>query len=168
MELRDYLRSEFENLDRTTERILTGISDSEAMWRPGPGCNSIAIILYHSARFEDMIQSKVSNSPEIWGTEKWYEKLRLAPHDIGIFQTAEDVAAFSVPNLKVVQDYLKAVRIQSMAAVKIATPEVLDRIVHLPFGEFSVGALFSMAISHQSQHVGEMSYLRGLQRGINK
>jgi hypothetical protein len=168
MEVSDYIRSELENLDRTTTRVLEGISYSEATWRPGPGCNSIALILYHSARFEDMIQSKVINNREVWETEKWYEKLKLPPNDIGVFKTAEEVAAFSVPSIKDLQDYYKVVRIQALSAVKSITPERLDQVIHLPFGEFSVSAMFVMTVSHQSQHIGEMSYLRGLQRGMNK
>ena len=115
-----------------------------------------------------MIQSRVLNSPEVWETEKWFEKLKLPDNDIGVFQTAEEVTAFAVPDLKGVQDYLKAARIQTLAAVRTITPEKLDQIVHLPLGEFSVAAMLVMTISHQSQHVGEMSYLRGLQRGMNQ
>ena len=35
------------------------------------------------------------------------------------------------------------------------------------FKEFTIGRTFSQLISEENQHLGQISYLRGLQRGIN-
>jgi hypothetical protein len=44
----------------------------------------------------------------------------------------------------------------------------LDRIVKTPWAEVPAGSLLAMAITHQAEHAGEMSYIRGLQKGMNK
>jgi hypothetical protein len=169
MEIRDYIGSEFENLSRITGRVLDGITHSESVWRPGPGCNSIALILFHMTKFEDMIiQTQINNAEMVWDTEKWYEKLKLPANDIGVYKTPEEIAAFSVPDFKNLRIYSDKVREKALAAANSITPAILDKVCHLPFGEFKGSALFVMTISHQTQHVGEMSYIRGLQRGLNK
>jgi hypothetical protein len=49
------------------------------------------------------------------------------------------------------------------------TPQELERIVNLPYlGDIAIGKLFARMIIHLSGHVGEMSYIRGLKRGLNK
>jgi hypothetical protein len=35
-------------------------------------------------------------------------------------------------------------------------------------GDIAIGKLFARMIIHLSGHVGEMSYIRGLKRGLNK
>jgi hypothetical protein len=38
----------------------------------------------------------------------------------------------------------------------------------MPWGEFNVAGIFSIIISHTSGHIGEIAYLRGLLRGMDK
>ncbi len=37
-----------------------------------------------------------------------------------------------------------------------------------PRGDFIVAGIISMVVTHAYQHIGEISYLRGLQRGLDK
>jgi hypothetical protein len=169
MDTKDYICTELDHLKRVTGRVLDGLSHDEAMWRPGSGCNSIALMLYHSARFEDMIiQTKIQNSTALWESEKWYERLKLPKDETGAGYTLEQVDAFSVPDFKDLRDYADAVRQRTVSCIKNIALENLDKVVQLPFGEFTMGSLFALLIGHQAQHIGEMSYVRGLRKGMNK
>jgi hypothetical protein len=78
MELGRYIGRELSGLKIEMERIIDDLSQQEVMWRPASGCNSIGLILFHVARSEDsMIHGILKGTPEIWMSEKWYEKLAL-------------------------------------------------------------------------------------------
>ena len=36
------------------------------------------------------------------------------------------------------------------------------------FGELPLATIFSIIITHTAEHIGEMAYLRGMQRGMDK
>ena len=169
MEIKDYIFAELEHLNMVTGRVLDGLSHEEALWRPGSGCNSIALMLFHSARFEDMVvHTRLQDKQMLWETEGWYEKLKLPVNEMGLGYTAEKVDSFMVPDFSVLRAYSEAVRKQTIACIRSLPLEKLDNPIKLPWGESTIGSLIAAMIGHQTQHVGEMSYVRGLKRGINK
>jgi hypothetical protein len=145
------------------------LTQDEIMWRPACGCNSIGLILFHLARSEDMFTNgAMQNKPHVWETGRWYNELNLAENEAGSHYTAEQINAFPVPRKDDLLAYNAAVREQTIAYLKSLKAADFDRKVSLPFGEFNVAGVFSIIVGHGAQHTGEMSYLRGLQRGIDK
>ena len=170
MELQRYIGRDLSGLKMAMERVLDSLTQQEVSWRPASGCNSIGLILFHAARSEDsMIQGILQGKPEIWKSEKWYEKLNLPAEEEGSHYTVDQVNAFLVPELSNIMAYYDAVRAQTKEYLKGMALEDFDRIVTFPnFGEFPAATIFSIIISHTSQHVGEISFLRGMQRGMDK
>ena len=170
MELKEYVRIELDGLERGVKRVINGLTQEEVMWRPACGCNSVGLILFHMARSEDsFIQARLKGKPEVWETGKWYKKLNVAENEAGAHYTAEQVNAFPVPKLEDMLSYYNAVRAQTLEYLNSLTAASFDKKITMPhFGELTVAAIFSIIIGHSSQHIGEISYLRGLQRGMDK
>ena len=170
MELKDYIRIELTSIERSVKRVTDSLTQQELMWRPSSGCNSIGLILFHVARLEDsFVKSTMQNKSTFWKTEKWYEKLNLAETEEGAHYTAEQVNAFPVPDKEVLLAFYSAVQAQTKEYLKSLTADALDRKVSMPrVGTVVIASLFTFITSHSSGHIGEMSYLRGLQRGIDK
>jgi uncharacterized damage-inducible protein DinB len=170
MELTTFIQDEFDRVSRATTRTVDSLSQYELMWRPGPEANSIGLILLHMARSEDIfVQARVQGKPQEWESEKWYEKLNFQAGDTGSGYTREQVAAFAVPELKDLLGYAEAVRTQTVQYLKGLTPDGFDKLINMPrLGDITIGAVFSLIAVHLAQHTGEISYLRGLQRGMNK
>jgi hypothetical protein len=170
MELKDYILMEVEGLKRGSSRTLDSLKQSEITWRPACGCNSIGLILFHIIKSEDScVQERLRGKPLIFETGKWYQKLNLPKEEAGAHYTVDQVNAFPVPDLKDMLAYLDAVRANTLEYLKSLTAADLDRKITMAhFGEISVAAFFSVITSHSSQHMGEISYLRGLQRGMDK
>jgi hypothetical protein len=169
MELKDYIKIELESSKRTSTRVLNTLTQQELNWRPACGCNSMGLILFHVAKSEDsFIQSRLQGKPLIWESEKWYTKLNMAESEAGAHYTIDQVNAFILPNMKELLDYYEAVRAKTLDYLNGLTPEAFDRIVKLQFGEFTVAGVFALVISHTAEHIGEISYLRGLLRGMDK
>jgi uncharacterized damage-inducible protein DinB len=169
MELKEYILVELSGLERGVKRVTDSLTQQELMWRPSSGSNSIGLILFHIARLEDsFINTRIQNKPAIWTTEKWYEKLKLAENEEGAHYTVEQVNAFPVPDREALLAFYHAVHAQTKEYLNSLTPEELDRKVTMPRGDAAIANLFAFIISHATGHIGEMSYLRGLQRGMDK
>jgi len=170
MELKQYVEMELNNLKRLTDRVLNGLTQAEIAWRPASGCNSIGLILYHCARSEDsFVQGRLAGEKEIWEKEGWYKKLNKPLEDGGAHYTVEQVNSFQVPDLKDILAYYDVVRAKTLQYVQGMTADKFDQKITMPhFGEISVAGVFALIVGHTSGHIGEISYLRGMQRGMDK
>ncbi|OGO19611.1 MAG: hypothetical protein A2144_07700 [Chloroflexi bacterium RBG_16_50_9] len=187
MEVRELIQAGLENIKRGTDRTLDGLNSAELKWQPKADANSIGLILLHMARYEDStVQSLLQGKPQVWESGNWYKKMNKAINETGSHYTAEQVAAFVVPDVKDWQGYAEAVRQRTLEYLKNITPAQLDKKVDLPPMRLPprvapggpnpprrppfepiVGTMLLMMIIHLAHHVGEISYLRGLQRGMD-
>ena len=190
MEAKELIQTGLGNVKRLIDRTLDGLTPAEIKWHPRPDANSIGLILFEIARSEDSsVQSRLQGKPQLWESEKWYQKLSKNLSDTGGHYTTEQVAAFVVPDLKDLLAYTEAVRKRTLEYLKDLKPGDFDRKVELPpmapapkdvpagtpnppsmspFRDMTVGSMLMMNVTHFAQHAGEISYLRGLQRGMDK
>lgn len=171
METSAFILDMLGHMKQSLTGAVDGLSQEEIEWQPGREANSIGFILWHMARAEDSgIQDWLQQKPQIWTLEKWYQKLNLSenPEDSGYGYTAEQLAAFPVPELKDLLGYSDAVRSRTIDYLQSITPDEFDKVVKTPLGEFTAGQILSLFMVELTQHIGHIAYLRGLQRGINK
>ncbi|MBI2853434.1 MAG: DinB family protein [Chloroflexi bacterium] len=170
MELKDFIQLGLDRARQTTLKAIDGLTYDEMKWRPGPGANSIGIILFHQARSEDLfVQSRIQGKPQVWESEKWHERMNLPATEVGAHYTVEQVNSFQVPEPKHIVAYGDAVRARTVEYLKGMTSNKFDRIVTMPrLGDMSIGAVFALVVVHTSEHAGDICYLRGLQRGLDK
>ena len=170
MELQRYIGRELSGLKIAMDRVLDSLTQQEISWRPASGCNSTGLILFHVARSEDsFIQTRLKEKPQLWESDKWYEKFDLPVTEEGAHYTVDEVNTFQVPQLKDILAYGEAVRAKTKECLRGLNPEEFDRTITFPnFGELPVADIFALIVAHTSQHIGEISYLRGLQRGMDK
>ena len=186
MEMKEFIQNGLENIKRGFDRTLDGLTTAELKWQPRPDANSIGLILFHSIRAEDSSIHMLQGKPQLWESEKWYQKFNKAIDDGGAHYTAEQVAAFVVPDLKELLAYAEAVQKDALEYVKGLKPKDYDKKVTMPPRPASmampagrpapprppfnpiVGSILMMLLMHLSQHAGEISYIRGLQRGMDK
>ena len=170
METREFIQGALDRVKQTTTRIVTGLSPHELMWRPGPECNSIGLILFHQARSEDaFVQGRILGQPQVWELEKWCQKLNMPVSESGSHYTPEQIATFRVPELKDLMGYSEAVRARTLEYLKGKNNDEFNKTINMPrLGDITIGALFTLIVVHSAQHIGDISYLRGMQRGLNK
>jgi len=169
MELKQYLRMAIDDLGHCLKRVTDGLTQAEVEWRPACGCNSIGLILFHAFKTEDsFIQTNLKKKKELYESEKWYKKIGLDVKEEGAHYTVEQVNAFPVPKLKTILEYGAAVRANTLAYVDTLKAADFDKKIKMRFGLMPMAMVFTILIGHASQHIGEMSYLRGLQRGMDK
>ena len=169
MELKDYIKSELDGLKRGQSRILKDLTQQDLAWRPSSGCNSMGLILFHVAKGEDsFILGSLQGKPALWSSQKWYDKMNLPESEAGNRYTVDQVNCFMVPDMKQLMAYYDTVRTETLRYLDTLKPADFDRKVKLPFGEFNVAGVFSVIASHTAQHNGEIAYLRGMLKGMDK
>ena len=181
MEVKELILNGLANGGRTLDRTLNGLTPAEMKWQPKPDANSIQIVLFHMARLEDnTIQSRLQNKKQLWESESWFEKLKRKADDNGAHYEAADLTAFNL-DTNDLMSYIVALRANTTRYVNSLQPADFDRKITLaPMGppppggaarppmELTVAALLLMLVTHLAQHSGEISYIRGLKRGMDK
>ena len=169
MNVKEYINSELEGLNSGSARVLDTLTQSEITWRPACGCNSMGLVLFHITRSEDnFVQRTLQDKPLLWESEKWYSKLGMDVNEAGSHYDIDQVNTFPVPNIQELITYHRVVRTSTIKYLNSLSQEDFDRKVTLPFGEFTVAGVFAVIVRHFAQHIGEISYLRGMLRGLDK
>lgn len=171
MDFRDVTLQALDDYDRQLKRALRGITHEEARWMPTPECNHILWTLWHIARMEDLWGQKyLADREELWSRDKWFEKLRHRPDTNGFGDTIEQVRDFPDVTVEDVEEYRTACReaiipvIKSLSAVDLPTqrPTIWhsDRVP-------TVNWVLARIPVENSQHVGQIAYIRGLYASRN-
>ena len=178
MNVPTFIEEMLEESKRRLYRTLRDLTAEELDWQPRPDANSIGFLVWHIARVEDRWLARFAqdNAPELWLRDGWARTCELPEADTGVGYTAEQLAGFVMPPLEKVQAYFDAVRQEMRAYLRQLTPDDFDRAPgRSPFPEvgslpadFTIGRMFRQLIGEYNQHLGQVGYLRGLQRGLNK
>ena len=113
------------------DEVLAGLSEAQLRACPRPGMNSIAWLLWHTARIEDItLGYLVMEGPQVLAAPGWVERLGLPLWDVGAGMDADEVAAFSasvsIPGLL---DYRAAVGRATRANIPRLSAEQLKLCV---------------------------------------
>lgn len=169
METKEFAGFILEGLQRTLDMVLDGLAREEIAWQPAKDLNSIGLILFHTARSEDFfMQELVRKQRQIWETGGWMAKFGMPYEERGRHYSAAQVNTFVPPDLDEMRKYFTEVRRQSLEYISTLKPEDYSKEITTPRGANTVAGFISNIIMHSAQHTGEMSYLRGLKRGLNK
>ena len=167
METTELILRSLEQSQRYLTRALDGLAQEEAAWSPTPECNSIAFILWHMTRVEDFFVNRViQREKELYETEGWQEKLGTP---VKAYQyTVEELQAWPSPNLEVLREYANSVREKTLTFLNSVPPERLSEVPRPYRSPDSIGITLGHMSTEIALHVGQIAYLRGLQRGLDK
>ena len=140
-----------------------GLSDEQVLWRPSPTSNNIGFILWHVARAEDDVASRLRHGEStLWLTDQWFETFGqpLASPDPG---AGMGLRAPSLPPLDTRVGYREAVCRRTQEAVSgLAESDLDEREGDSPAGR-TTGMSLRHLITHKNNHHGQVDYIRGLQ-----
>ncbi len=169
MEAKELILSSLEQSQRYLIKALDGLTQKEAAWSPGPECNSIAFIFWHIIRVEDLVvNNMIQSENELYETDGWREKLGTPAKDTGGHYTVEQLQAWPVPKLEVLQGYANSVRQRTLAFLNFSPPEKLSEVPRPDRSSDSIGTILNRISTEIALHVGQIAYLRGVQRELGK
>lgn len=170
---------------KAIDQFLDGLSDAQIRHQPWEGANSLAWLVWHIARCEDVgVNALVAGREQVLD-EGWAARLGVSLRDIGTGMTADEVATFSAGvSLSALRAYFAAGGARTREVVTALRPEELDEVVDTAYlhrvidGERLLGShadwvrglwqgktrgwfLAQLGLAHQWAHVGEAGAIRG-------
>src|ERR671924_1277308 len=165
------------------ERTLGGLTDQQMRVRPREDLNSLAWIMFHIARAEDIFLNPVlAGRPQVFD-EAWAKKLNVTRRDFGIGMTSPEVTDLTRQvELGALREYRDAVGRRTRDIVGtfkpqdwegVTTPEAVQRaadqgafgartevLVKVFTGRPRSALLSGIALFHCSGHLGEATTIR--------
>jgi hypothetical protein len=168
--------------------FLNPLTEEQMKARPYEHSNSIAWLVWHMARCEDLMNFIVSGRPQVLAEKDWLARFDLSRHDIGTGMSDEEVGNFTeIVDLAALKDYYKAVGNLTQTVVRDLKPEDLDEVPDLAYLtqrlvadgtakndiiDFLIGErkgnnkgwwLVHLGLTHNHLHRGEALTIRGMQ-----
>ncbi|WP_420090024.1 mycothiol transferase [Mycolicibacterium duvalii] len=161
---RELLRDFFTRLIEHVDDLTDGLTDEVALYRPTPEANTIAWLIWHSARIQDAQVCDLAGAEQVWFRDGWVDRFALdLPRDAhGYGHTPEDVGKVKAP-ADLLAGYYHAVHRESLQYVASVTAEELGRVVDRNWNPpVTASARLVSIVDDAAQHLGQAAYLRGI------
>ena len=171
-----------------TDELVSELTDAHLRRRPHPSVNTLAWLLWHMARVEDVAVSRfVVHQPQLFDAGGWSARLEVPRRDVGTSMTHDEVEALSaVIDLVALRAYWGAVGerthnlVQRLSAADLdevneadyAARVLADERFLMPAAAWALGALIAgttrgqalatLGRTHADVHLGEARVARGL------
>lgn len=167
MDFRDILKSQMAEYMEYLELALQDLTPEERRFQPTPESNHIDFIVWHMARVEDTLFNRaILRRSDLWEREGWGDKLGISAEGNGYRFGAEQAANLPNFSLDDLMDYYRSVRGEIVEYIDTLTEDDLDALPNPRRPEYPVGETLKHIIVEEAQHVGQIAYIRGIQRGF--
>src|SRR5690625_23756 len=160
--LRALLRDAVTRLIEHAEALTDDLSEPVATYRPTAEANSIAWLLWHAARAQDIQIADLAGAPQAW--DRWVGRfgLDLDANDTGYGHTPEQVAKVRAP-AELLVGYYRDVHERTLEYLGRVDAAELNRVVDTGWDPPVTAAVRLVSIIDDcAQHLGQAAYLRGI------
>jgi len=161
----ELLRDAFTRLIEHVDELTDGLTDDTSNYRPTADANSIAWLIWHSARVQDIQLADVAGAEQVWFRDDWVSRfgLDLPRNDTGYGHDAAKVAKVRAP-AGLLSGYYHAVHKLTVEYIASVTADELSRVVDTNWDPpVTASARLVSIIDDCAQHLGQAAYLRGIQ-----
>ena len=151
------------------KRSLDSLSEEEILWKPNPHSNNVIFLIWHMALVEDNLINKVLLGKErIWITENYYKDFPELRNETGFAFNQEKLDKFPIVDIDWLMNYHNILREGTIKFITNIEDE--DLSLDYTFGIRQVKGYFVIGrlMTELSQHLGQVSYIRGMIRGLDK
>ncbi len=154
----------FERILENGVAVVDGLTDEQLARRPTPDANSIAWLVWHTARGQDAQIADAAATEQVWFAQGWVERfgLDLDPDDHGYGHTSEQVGKVRAP-ADLLAGYLRATHEATVAYLRGVTDDDLDEVIDTNWDPpVTRGVRLVSIADDDAQHLGQAAYLRGM------
>ncbi|MGB5113254.1 MAG: mycothiol transferase [Mycobacterium sp.] len=159
----ELLRDSFTRLIEHVDELTDGLSGEVSSWQPVVGANSIAWLIWHSARCQDLQLCDIAGIEQVWTRDGWVDRfgLGLPPNDIGYGHGPDEVARVRA-SAELLSGYYRAVHKVTLEYVASLEEGELERIVDDNWDPpVTASARLVSIIDDCAQHLGQAKYIKG-------
>jgi len=160
----EMLRDAFTRLIEHVDELTDGLTDELSTFRPAPNANSIAWLIWHSARVQDIQLAGVAGVEQVWTRDGWVDRfgLELPRNDTGYGHGPDEVAKVRAP-ADLLSGYYHEVHKFTLSYIADVTAAELSRVVDTNWDPpVTASARLVSIIDDCAQHLGQAAYLRGI------
>src|SRR6202008_3953908 len=164
--VRELLRDSFTRLIEHVEELTDGLTDESAFFRPTGAANSIAWVIWHSARVQDAQLCHIARVEEVWTRDCWADRfgLDLPRDDTGYGHNPDDVGKVRA-SADLLAGYYHGVHKVTLEYIASVTSDELSRIVDTRWNPpVTASVRLVSIIGDSAQHLGQAAYVRGIVR----
>ncbi len=166
---KESIKSGLNEYDLILRKSLNSLTDEELSWKPNPHSNNIIFLLWHMILVEDnLINTVLLQNEKLWIKEKYYEDFPDLKNQIGFGFSQNQLDSFPEMKLSWLMNYYNSLRKITNIFLEEINDETLSK--SYMFGKKNVTGIFVVGrlVTELSQHLGQISYIRGMIRGLNK
>lgn len=165
METADILVDAYGRIQELVHIAATGLDEEQLAYRPEPGANSIAWLVWHLTRIQDDHVAEIAGRGQAWVESDWAARFGMEPDpaNTGYGHTPADVAAIRPADDAPLLGYHDVVADRTRAYLATIDADELDRIIDESYDPpVPVGVRLVSVVSDNIQHAGQARYLRGI------
>jgi hypothetical protein len=169
-DFKDAIKSGLEEYLDGLKKAVDGLTPAEMRWQPTLASNPISWIVWHMARVEDRWVNRVLRQDvELWSRDGWHEKFGMFEEAHGYGETAVQVQAMPDVAMSDLLTYFDAVRQSTLAHLEQMTAADIEATYAHPRRTGITGTwILGHLLVEESQHLGQVAYIRGMIRGLNE
>ncbi|GAY14724.1 mycothiol transferase [Mycobacterium sp. shizuoka-1] len=163
---RELLRDSFIRIIEHVNDLTDDLTDEVSFFRPTSTANSIAWLVWHSARVQDAQLADIAGTDQVWFAGGWVDRFGLdLPRDAhGYGHTPEEVGKVRAP-ADLLAGYYHAVHKATLEYVASVTTDELARVIDTNWDPpVTVSIRLVSIIDDCAQHLGQAAYVRGIAR----
>jgi uncharacterized damage-inducible protein DinB len=165
MNTADYLRRSINFLQESFKVAGEGLSDEQLHYSPDGESHSIAWVMWHASRIEDLFVQRIFQSqPEEWASGGWAARTGLPGKGFGTGQPTAEAKAVRVADRAALTEYQAKVAGLTNAFLDQVAKDgsILEREVKLGERTEQIGESITLhMVTHLNGHRGEVNLLRG-------
>ena len=167
MNMNELIKAELETTKGDIVGVVKRLTKEQFYWQPAHGVESIGLLYYSGIRDEDALIHMAQGKPQLWESEKWYQRLHQPLDDGGgEHWNPEQIAAWVVPDVKLVDAYGEAVRKATLEYLHGLKLEDFDKPIPTPQRYWNtIGLIFVRLVTHTGSHRGKIGCVRDLLPG---
>lgn len=161
---REILRDSFTRIIEHVDDLTEGLTDAVSCYRPTPTANSIAWLIWHSARIQDAQVAAMAGIEQAWFRDGWVDRfaLDLPPDAHGYGHSPEEAGKVRAP-AGLLAGYYHAVHRMTLEYLASVTEEELARVVDEDWDPPVTASVRLVSIIDDcAQHLGQAAYVRGI------
>jgi hypothetical protein len=162
----ELLRDSFARIIEHVNDLTDDLTDDVSFFRPTATANSIAWLIWHSARVQDAQIAHIAGTDQVWFAGEWVDRFGLdLPRDAhGYGHTPEEVGKVRAP-ADLLAGYYHAVHKATLQYIASVTTDELARVVDKNWNPpVTAGVRLVSIIDDCMQHLGQAAYVRGIAR----
>jgi uncharacterized damage-inducible protein DinB len=171
MRFNDLLTDAFTRVHDSVGAAVDGLTIAQATYRPDPGANSVAWLVWHLTRVQDGHVSELAGRDQEWVTGGWSGRFGTAPDpsNTGYGHTSQQVAEVVPDAVETLTRYHQAVYARTEEYLRDLDASDLDRIIDRSYEPpVSVGVRLVSVVNDNMQHAGQAGYVRGMVERVSQ